>query len=947
MPFFYFQVEASATYVTTAPTMEVLVDGFVVDSAFVTSHTGSGTDTFTFLLEYTGGNMPSSLSLRFNDGSGEGGRSIDFQTIRINGQSVNPAYIGAASIINGQSSAINTTATEHLFGRTEPTTGDYDPPTQSGTGGDDRIEGTNNPTPDIIDAGNGADRILGLDGDDAIFGGDGNDTIYGGADNDVLVGGAGNDILDGDGGDDILHGGIGNDVLIGGAGNDVLNGGAGNDTLRGDAGDDLIFGEDGDDRIIGGAGNDYIYADDGNDVVVGGLGADTIHGGLGNDQLLGHGDDDIIYGEGGNNQLLGGSGNDTLYAHTTGTYTPGVPAVTDTPVDADFTSDESGFVYADGTFGAGGNDRVSGSHITSDGNNANGALEIYFDGGNGGNARTDLSGSYDYTFNLANDTTSVVLDFAYRAAGQNFDAGELLSVMVDFQGSQSTITTVGPGTYDTGWITTTVSLGDLTAGNYTLKIGGYLTQANRNNEDAVVRIDDVTVTGDVTSAIEEDYDAGGGEGTVNYVSGDANNDTIYGSRGTDTLIGGSGDDIVYSSSVISAGIAAILDANPEAILALDGRVFHAYTSTGAHTFTAPTGISEVDYLVVGGGGGGGGMPSGNTGGTGGGGAGGVLQLQDYAVIAGNSYAVTVGAGGAAGVGSSSQGGTGGSSDFDGITALGGGGGASSGVSNNGVSGASGGGGRLNGSGASGTQGNDGGDGAGGTASTAGAGGGGGAGSNGSNGSGNIGGDGGDGVLSDITGTNAYFGGGGAGGSYNGEVGGAGGLGGGGGSPDTRAAGFDGIDGFGGGGGGASGSNGSGAFDGGTGGDGIVIVAYDMGVQEITTLSGGAGNDDLYGSQGIDIFKFSEVGTANLDTVHGFNTQADKIDLSDLLSGYDPLTEAITDFVQITDSGTDSDLRVDTTGTGSFGASTVVATFENVTGLTNESLLEAFGVLIVS
>lgn len=766
------------------------------------------------------------------------------------------------------------------------------------------------------------------------------------------------DTLNGDAGIDRLYGGGGNDILSGGADNDQIFGGDGNDTLNGDAGNDYLLDYAGTNTFNGGDGNDILdsrYHGSGTAPSVGaqtmngGNGDDTLYGNTGNDILNGDADNDTLYGGDGSDTLDGGTGIDTLYAYATGTITPGAAASTTTPINnATFTGsgNTQGFVYTDGTYGTGGNDRVSGSQITTDGHNANGSLQVYFDGGTGGNARTDLSGSYNYTFNLTNAAQNMTLTFWYRAIGQKFDAGEYMSYGADIDGSLTVVGTQSASNYDTGWLQATINFGSLSAGSHTVHIGAYLAQANSNREDAWFRIDDVNLTGTVP-ATADTYDSGGGTGTTNNLSGGDGNDTLYGSYGHDTLDGGNGNDTIYSSSQLDAAVAAIIAANPEAIIGIDGTMMHVYTATGADTFVAPTGISSVDYLVVGGGGGGGGLPSGNTGGGGGGGAGGVVEGVNHAVIAGNSYNITVGAGGAGGVGSTSQGGTGGSSSFDGITANGGGGGASSGVSKNGNNGASAGGGRLNGNGGTGSQGHDGGDGAGGTATTAGAGGGGGAGTDGSNGSGNIGGHGGDGTASTITGVTAYFGGGGAGGSYAGAAGGTGGLGGGGGSPATRANGIDGLDGYGAGGGGASGSNGTGAVTGGAGGDGSVIVTYQMTAPTVTTLIGGNGNDNLYGSDGMDIFTFGATGSANSDTVYGFNRQIDKIDISDLLTGYDPLTESITNFVQITDSGANSILRVDTTGSGSFGATTVVATLNGVTGLTDESWLATTGVLITT
>lgn len=111
------------------------------------------------------------------------------------------------------------------------------------------------------------------------------------------------------------------------------------------------------------------------------------------------------------------------------------------------------------------------------------------------------------------------------------------------------------------------------------------------------------------------------------------------------------------------------------------------------------------------------------------------------------------------------------------------------------------------------------------------------------------------------------------------------------------------------------------------------------------LSGGAGVDDLFGSDGADTFWFEPANAfSSIDKIRDFSTtQNDKIDLADLLSGYDPLTDAITDFIEITDNGTHSFLKVDIDG----GANNFVqiAQISNVIGLTNEEALETSGNLI--
>lgn len=121
-----------------------------------------------------------------------------------------------------------------------------------------------------------------------------------------------------------------------------------------------------------------------------------------------------------------------------------------------------------------------------------------------------------------------------------------------------------------------------------------------------------------------------------------------------------------------------------------------------------------------------------------------------------------------------------------------------------------------------------------------------------------------------------------------------------------------------------------------------------------TLTGGAGNDTLQGNlgadtytggDGADTFVFKSASAfSNVDTVTDFNMgQSDALDISDLLSAYDPLTDLITDFVQITDNGTHSFVAVDQDGEAN--GFIQIAQLSNVTGLTNEAALETAGNLI--
>jgi len=285
-------------------------------------------------------------------------------------------------------------------------------------------------------------------------------------------------------------------------------------------------------------------------------------------------------------------------------------------------------------------------------------------------------------------------------------------------------------------------------------------------------------------------------------------------------------------------------------------VITSYTSTGAGTFTVPTGVATLDVLVVGGGGGAGNNNSG------GGGAGGLIFRPAFPVAPGGSVSYTVGAGGNGSPNGGSNATSGQDSAFG--TLLSKGGGHSTGWANPGIGydGGSGGGSPGNPTSASApsfgqaTQPQQSGDsgtygfgnpGAHGVHSTGdgGGGGGGGAGAAGqgisghsypltSSAPGTPGGVGGIGRQYAISGSQVYYaggGGGGGGGSDNplwAVVGASGGQGGGGGggaavrAPHAVTNGFHGHAGQANRGGGGGGGDNS---DGGAGGSGIVIVKY--------------------------------------------------------------------------------------------------------------------------
>ena len=102
---------------------------------------------------------------------------------------------------------------------------------------------------EMVQSGQGDDRLIADDVGDDLSGGDGADTIVGGR------------------GDDTIAGGYGADSISGGEGVDQIDGGGGlaGDRIDGGGADDHINGSRGDDRIVGGRGDDWIDAGDGAD----------------------------------------------------------------------------------------------------------------------------------------------------------------------------------------------------------------------------------------------------------------------------------------------------------------------------------------------------------------------------------------------------------------------------------------------------------------------------------------------------------------------------------------------------------------------------------------------------------------------------------------------------------------------------------------------------------
>ncbi|TXG84730.1 MAG: calcium-binding protein [Sphingomonadales bacterium] len=103
------------------------------------------------------------------------------------------------------------------------------------------------------------------------------------------------------------------------------------------------------------------------------------------------------------------------------------------------------------------------------------------------------------------------------------------------------------------------------------------------------------------------------------------------------------------------------------------------------------------------------------------------------------------------------------------------------------------------------------------------------------------------------------------------------------------------------------------------------------------LYGGAGGDSLTGGAGADRFawKVADIASYTSDTITDYSKSGgDKLDISDLLdgAGYDPLTDALSDFVRFTEVGSNTMMNVDTTGSASFSTANEILILSGVTNI---------------
>lgn len=134
----------------------------------------------------------------------------------------------------------------------------------------------------------------------------------------------------------------------------------------------------------------------------------------------------------------------------------------------------------------------------------------------------------------------------------------------------------------------------------------------------------------------------------------------------------------------------------------------------------------------------------------------------------------------------------------------------------------------------------------------------------------------------------------------------------------------------------------------TGGDDIIFGGsgndFLYGNLENDVLYGGAGVDFLHGGTGADTFMITD--TANVDKIMDFNlSQGDRIDLSEILEGFNPLSDAIADFVNVRNAADGAILSVDANGLDGGASYADVAMILNVSDISITDMFNSGNIIV--
>lgn len=921
---------------------------------------GDGTDTITGFENITGSAFNDTITGNYMDNVINGGEGDDTFVASTGTDS----YYGGFGTDTADYSAMSYTSTIDLSSDYATIAGktDYLENIENVKGGTQADNITGDGAANILDGGSGSDTITGLGGQDYLKGGTGNDTLTGGDGDDTLEGGIGSDnIYGGDGIDQafysvastnlVIYRDHADYIIVKDTGNTSDATGYGGDKVYNDV-ESIVFsdttvdltsltfdinglgwgtstvtltsgttyqGYNARDIVNGYSGSDIIYGNLGNDDLYGNAGTDTLYGGEGNDNLYGGDSNDTLDGGAGNDTIDGGSGTDIVtYASassgvsvnlTTGVVTGGAGSDTLSNVEQ-----VTGSAYADVIVASAVANNINGGDGEDIIEGTNDSFADTFNGGNGfdtlsyANATalvsintTTATGSSINTDNhsgFENFIGSAYGDSITGNTGNNFiwggagadtlRGGDGADTLYGEDGDDVFIGGTGNDYFDGGNGTDHLYLSEGTSAA-TVNLAAGTVSSSSDGSDTFINIERVTGTSYADIIM--------GDSGNNIINGSSGNDLIEGGDGDDTISGANDTDTVsYStaSSAVTVSLALTTAQNTggagtdtlSLVESLIGSIY-ADTLTGSTVANVIDGGSGNDTISGGDGNdtliGGAGDDS-LTGGNG-------TDIASYEAAA---SAVTVNL---ATTTAQNTGGAG-TDTLATIESL-------TGSAYNDT---------LTGNSSSNTIiGGDGND--------------------------TVEGAGGNDTLTGGNGTDTVsFAGAGSAITFNLSTTT---------SQNTVGAGSDTVSGF-------ENITGSAYNDTLTGDTAANTIAGGAGND---TISGGDGNDLLYGNSGLDAltggngtdqFVFEAASAfSNVDTISDFSTaQSDAINISDVISLYDPLNDAITDWVETTTSGSNTILKVDQDGTGTTYGWTQIATLTGVTGLTDEAALVTNGNLIV-
>ncbi len=386
--------------------------------------------------------------------------------------------------------------------------GSFGDDTIDGKGGDDQLFG---------DSGDDTFRVsFALDGVDSIDGGDGVDTMdYSQLSQSVTLSldGSNNSTAMIDGGDSDQIKNIEN--ILGSTQSDTLRGDSNSNILLGNEGDDTIEGGEGDDTLKGGDGEDTLSFENGRNGIEVSLKETTQDTKVGIDKISGFENvdgsihDDIIEGDSSNNKLDGKGGNDTV------SFIGAIGGV----IANLFTKKSSG----DGDDDIVNFENIKGS---THGDTLIGDENINIIDGDIGNDTIDGGAGSDNLKGGEGADTFVGTDFE----GDTIDGGDGSSDMMDYSALSESVTLDLDGS-------TSISVTSVN-NNHTIKNVENITATNRDD----------FISGDDKN--NEFFGNGGddelwGELGNDTLHGGSDNDTIYGGSGFDELYGDGGSDKLY------------------------------------------------------------------------------------------------------------------------------------------------------------------------------------------------------------------------------------------------------------------------------------------------------------------------------------------------------------------------------------------------------------------